>query len=729
MERHSLHATEVVSPGRDRSRAVNSALGLAALALFGLGAAGGVQAQKPAAPVQPACPIWRELPQGDSQFAKPQWRVGPRKASASQSVTVALRLPNQPALEAFVRQLNDPNSPEYHHFLTPAQFTDRFSPSPADYAAVLAHLKASGLKIERTSANRLTVNASGTVGQVEAAFATSIAVYQDGNRAYYANETAPKLPPAVVPLVESVFGLDSVPLKRPTHRAAANAKKNLTAGQVHTAYNLDAFYNAGIRGKGKTIAVFSSFATTPGNIDRYINDFIRTMPSTPAGYVADITYQNVDGGPTDQPAGGNLEADLDLDMIVSTVPDATIRFYGGPDTGQGQFDTLAAIVSDDLADVASQSYVGAEASYLPSQLNSEHVEYLVANTFGMTFFCSSGDNGAAAQPGVLSVGYPASDPNNVAVGGTTLTLDGANHIASETGWSGSGGGISAQWSAPSWQMHLGISNPGNNRLVPDVALNADPNTGYVVYFGVYNTYPSAYYIVGGTSASCPMWAGATALMELYSDLFGVARRQGNINAILYPLLSSGVFHDITSGSNITAGTGSGYFCTAGYDLVTGLGSADFYALAGRLVTTVSGTVTLPDCVHSAQPVSFEFRYTDGSGSFTRMLTLSASGAFSLNNVPRGSYDLAIKGSKWLQKVVPVDVTSGPVASLTATLLPGDVNGDNQVDILDLGGLADAFNTSQGQAAFNANADLNCDGKVDITDLGLLADNFGKQGDP
>jgi len=79
--------------------------------------------------------------------------------------------------------------------------------------------------------------------------------------------------------------------------------------------------------------------------------------------------------------------------------------------------------------------------------------------------------------------------------------------------------------------------------------------------------------------------------------------------------------------------------------------------------------------------------------------------------------------------VAVDATRGPVSNLTAKLLPGDVNSDNRVDIMDLGGLADAFNTSQRQAGFNPNADFNCDGKVDITDLGLLADNFDTRGDP
>jgi hypothetical protein len=148
-----------------------------------------------------------------------------------------------------------------------------------------------------------------------------------------------------------------------------------------------------------------------------------------------------------------------------------------------------------------------------------------------------------------------------------------------------------------------------------------------------------------------------------------------------------------------------------------------------LPAAVSGKITLPGCVNSVQPITFTFRPTNGGAPFTKTVTLAADGAYSLSNIPAGTYILAIKGSKWLQRDVNVDTTGGDVSGVNATLLPGDVNNDNKVGILDLGLLADSFGKSQGQAGFNPNADLNCDGKVSLVDLGLLADNFGKQGDP
>jgi hypothetical protein len=147
---------------------------------------------------------------------------------------------------------------------------------------------------------------------------------------------------------------------------------------------------------------------------------------------------------------------------------------------------------------------------------------------------------------------------------------------------------------------------------------------------------------------------------------------------------------------------------------------------------VSGTVTLQGLVATAtpEPITFAFR-TPGSTNvlFTKMAQVGPKGTFHLGGVPTGAYDIAIKGAKWLRQVVKGVNVTGNLSGVTATLRTGDVNGDNRVDILDLGLLSDAFNTRIGQSGFNANADLNGDKTVDILDLGLLADNFGQVGDP
>jgi hypothetical protein len=145
---------------------------------------------------------------------------------------------------------------------------------------------------------------------------------------------------------------------------------------------------------------------------------------------------------------------------------------------------------------------------------------------------------------------------------------------------------------------------------------------------------------------------------------------------------------------------------------------------------VAGVITLDKCTDMAgASLTLEFRLVDGP-PFIRHVTLAADGSFSLNGIAAKKYAVAIKGSRWLQKVVTnVDATNGDVTNLDATLLPGDINNDNKVNITDLGLLADSFGKSQGQTGYNANADLNCDNKVNITDLGILADNFNRSGDP
>ena len=145
--------------------------------------------------------------------------------------------------------------------------------------------------------------------------------------------------------------------------------------------------------------------------------------------------------------------------------------------------------------------------------------------------------------------------------------------------------------------------------------------------------------------------------------------------------------------------------------------------------TIEGKVRLEAAVNSIQPVTFEFRPQDGGAPIVRTRVLHADGSFSFANVPPLAFRIAVKGHKWLQKVISVDASAGSVSGISVSLPAGDVVEDNSVDSADLSAMADAFFTAPGDALWNENADLNCDGTVEITDLGLLADNFNKSGDP
>jgi hypothetical protein len=147
--------------------------------------------------------------------------------------------------------------------------------------------------------------------------------------------------------------------------------------------------------------------------------------------------------------------------------------------------------------------------------------------------------------------------------------------------------------------------------------------------------------------------------------------------------------------------------------------------------TVSGTVTLAGIAATAPAQTLTFTFRPASGApFTRTANVLPEGAFTLSDIPPNTYDLAIKGPKWLQTVVSgLSVKGQPVSNVTATLRPGDINNDNTVNLDDLGLLADAFDTTPADPDWNANADLNGDGKVDISDLSLLVDSYGTRGDP
>jgi streptogramin lyase len=145
--------------------------------------------------------------------------------------------------------------------------------------------------------------------------------------------------------------------------------------------------------------------------------------------------------------------------------------------------------------------------------------------------------------------------------------------------------------------------------------------------------------------------------------------------------------------------------------------------------TVSGRVTLQAAVNQMQPLTFEFRPTNGGQPFQRTITLNANRTFSLSGIPRNTYNLWIKGAKWLASVTPVNAQNGDVNTVLVTLLAGDANNDNFCDVFDLDLLIQAFNSIPGDGNWDERADFNCDDSVDVFDLDLLIRNFNLEGEP
>jgi len=244
--------------------------------------------------------------------------------------------------------------------------------------------------------------------------------------------------------------------------------------------------------------------------------------------------------------GWGLEIALDVQVAHAIAPDAKILLVEAK-SASGT-DLLAAVdYARNRSDVVaiSMSWGGGEFS------SEALYDSYFTSAYGATFFASSGDSGTGAS-------WPASSPNIVSVGGTTLVLSGGV-LTGEVAWDGSGGGVSAYQPAPSYQTAYGLTG---NRAIPDVSANADPASGYSVYDSYGYAGQSGWFQVGGTSGSCPLWAGIKSL-GLSAD-----------NAAFYEDATgpdyATYFRDITSGSNGACGA----ICdaSAGYDHVTGLGS-------------------------------------------------------------------------------------------------------------------------------------------------------------
>ena len=499
-------------------------------------------------------------------------RMGDMSSDATMSLAVSLKLRDESGLRQFLAQVSDPQSPVYQHYLTPDQFMAQYGPTQDDVAKVTDFLTAQGLTVQDVSANRQVVDVSGPVSQIDRAFATHMGMYQQAGREFYANDAAPTMPSGIADVVQGISGLDNHAVRHSyampdnggganpgsanpqrAHRHAA-AVNGFTPTQLRTAYDTTPLGT----GAGKTVALweFDGFQAT--NIASYDNQFglQSTAPQT----------ISVDGANFNQrPGQGQPEVELDIELVQAMAPGASTLVYEAPNSDQGQVDMANAIVSQDKVSVTSISWGACEAASSPAAITSTDNALQQGAAEGISFYAASGDAGSDdCRNGGTGVDYPASDPNVTGTGGTSLTLGANSAYGSETAWSGSGGGFSTVFPAPAYQ-----ANTGGKRAVPDVALNANPATGYAIFTA------GQWQVFGGTSCAAPMWSGLTALIDAKAGA-----NLGNGNAKFYAVAAGGkagtALHDITSGSNgaFTAGPG--------YDEVTGLGSYDGAGLASAL---------------------------------------------------------------------------------------------------------------------------------------------------
>jgi pseudomonalisin len=568
----------------------------------------------------------------------------------------------QDILNQLVEAQNNPESPYYHQWLTPEQYGERFGVSDSDAAQVVAWLQEQGMQVEEFTAGRRSIIFTGTAAQVQATFHTPIHIYKIGDEVHHANVNDPEIPAALVQVVGGVVSLHDFH-SEPMHGMVRKPAPDLSSGGAYylapadfaTIYDLNPLYQQSINGNGQSIAIVARSNINIADVRQF-----RTFFGLPAND-PQIVVNGTDPGIWS--ANEETEADLDVEWSGAVAKNATIKFVVSKSTNSSDGVDLSAqyIVNRNLAPVMSTSFGLCEAALGSSGNSFLNSLWQQAAAEGITVFVSSGDSGAAGCDSASAstathgraVNGLCSTPYSVCVGGTEFndlsnptlywspsntsgTQESALSYIPEVVWNASGpgyglwasgGGASIVYAKPSWQAGAGVPADGK-RDVPDVALSSAGHDGYLIFQN------GELYVVGGTSAAAPSFAGVMALV-----VENTAARQGNANVVFYSLASkqraggASVFHAITIGNNSVPGQ-AGFNATAGYDQATGLGSID-----GSVLVDHWAGATTPPSFHAA--VSASSLSVNGGSNKSVTLNVTVSGgfnaavAFSITGLPSG----------------------------------------------------------------------------------------------
>jgi len=537
------------------------------------------------------------------------------RVPGTNQLRLALSLPLRHAgeLTKLLASLYDPAGPEFHHYLTPGQFAARFSPAPADYAAVLEFARTNGLTVTATHSNRLLVDVTGRVADVERALRVRLFSFRHPSepRNFFAPDTAPTVD-ARLPLLQ-VSGLDDFSRPHPNISAYLPASPSRWSPQDGSgpagAFLGNDFRQAyvpgtALTGAGQSVGLLEFDGFTPKDIMSYANAIGLTsnLPS--------VTVMPVDGGVTSL-QGGSVEVTLDIEMALAMAPGLTNIYVYEATNGAPWVDVLNQMAEDNLAAQLSCSWTAGG----PDPASEQVFQEMVAQ--GQSFFTASGDAGAYAG----EIEFPCASPNLTVVGGSSLATDTNGDYLYETTWSLGSGGSALSVGMPVWQMGLDMSTNGGSafwRNIPDVAL-----TSANVYVGGDGWGGT----IAGTSCAAPLWAAFTALVNQQAAQLGQPP-VGFLNPAIYSLCRgtnyAATFHDITIGGNFSTASPSNYYAVPGYDLCTGWGTP-----AG---TNLINALTAPDSLGILPPNVF---LTSGlvGGPFPQtnwLLTLTNNGAADLD---------------------------------------------------------------------------------------------------
>lgn len=523
--------------------------------------------------------------------------------------------PNQTALTAYLAELTNPTSPNFRDFLTTSEFARRFGPSPSAVRAVKNYLRQNGLRVDHVTPSRMIIQASGTQAKIAHALSASFATYTYHSIINLALTSNASLPHDVGQYVKTVVGLNGITTLH-THYVAPKSAPRVSAPgtcgsngvsdnssntpsgggysltQQGRLYGLTSQWTQGHYGTGINIAMYELQSYSTSDVNTYKSCY---------GLTNSIQTINVDGGPQAADNQGGLEeANLDIEEAAGLAPGAAILVYQGTqNVGTGSLDTYAQIADDNSAQIVSSSWGACEYD-TSSQPVAEQLIFQQMAVQGQTVFSAAGDNGSSDCVGdtqislpaslgnptypdsVLSVDDPSSSPFVTGVGGLNVsditqvptvwdvacTAPGSPDTCPTTrnGVEGGGGGISSVWSLPTWQnaAAANVSPSPTMRMVPDLSVMADPQTGFLDYNA------GSWGPVGGTSIGSPLMS---ALLAVAANACGVTNF-GLLNPTLYTIPSSSYVDvgSVNANSNAVMYGSTSYMSGSGYDLASGLGT-------------------------------------------------------------------------------------------------------------------------------------------------------------
>jgi uncharacterized protein (TIGR03437 family) len=653
-----------------------------------------------------------------------QGRVSPVLPLSYVTITLGQSAGQKAALEQLLKEQQTPASPNYHRWITPEEYGQRFGASQEDLDKVTSWLQGQGLTIAAIGRAHNWIAVNGQAAQMEGAFQTELHRFAANGESHFANIVDPSVPAELSGIVRTVRGLhDFIP--KPSKHAlrpaytSGTGKHYLAPNDVATIYDVNPLYNSGIDGSGQKLVVAGQTQVNLSDIQQFRSSY--NLPAKDPQVL--LVPGSRDPGFSSPDVA---EADLDLEWSGAMARNATVIYVYA-------FDVLNAVqyaVDQNLAPVISSSYGSCELETPSSDIFAFQSFAQQANAQGITWISSVGDSGAAdcndPQNAGLAADVPGSIPEVTGLGGTEFQEGGDvywnasndgnrasalsyipemvwNDSATDGQPSAGGGGVSVFFPKPSWQTGPGV--PGDNaRHVPDIALSASADhDGYLVYSG------GSLQVFGGTSVPAPTFAGIATLLNQYLVASGAqsAPGLGNMNPGLYSLArtASNAFHDITSGNNIvtvsctsgrfrTCNTGAvGYSAGPGYDNASGLGSIDAYNLVtkwggnasavppgatltllsnlttfgGSDIVTLTATATGPEGATPVGTVEFE-----SNGAVLGSASLAGSGGTSRATVAINATQLPL-GSQTITAVYSLGSSAGTSASITVTVLSSSVS--------------------------------------------------------